>query len=365
MKRFLAVLLALVMTMALVACGGKEEAPAPAPAPAPSAPAAPAAPEKEEPATGYDVSDCDPVEIILPTAANSAAIETIYLEKWMDRVTELSEGKITFDYTNGGAMGSFAELLEGVDYNVYNMTLMEMSYYESYVPETGMLFMPYIYSGYDHAAKILNGEIGEWYKNLVAENTNTMMMNYFPCYFRWINTNTELHELADCKDILIRVPGIKLYEDIFNMMGFAPVALGWGDVYTGMSTGIVNGVETTGESIYNIGFYDYADYVCKSNHLLVTESVIVNQDFWNDLPAVYQDIMNDAMDEITALEWEACIAQEDTYIEKLEAEGVVVTEFSDTAKAELAEMFEPYWYEKAAGISDECSDILEQMIALR
>ena len=96
MKRFLAVLLALVMMMALVACGGKEEAPAAKEEPKTEAPAAkeeaPAAKE-EAPATGYDVSDCDPVEIILPTAANSAAIETIYLEKWMDRVTELSEGK--------------------------------------------------------------------------------------------------------------------------------------------------------------------------------------------------------------------------------------------------------------------------------
>ena len=370
MKKILAILLVLAMIFALTACGKKEAAPAPAATtPAASTPASSGSSgSSSTPApapAATDLKSLKPVNVILPTAASNNAIETIYTEKWMELVTERSDGQITFDYTNASAMGTFAELLEGVDNNVYNMTLMEMSYYESYVPETGMLFMPYMYTGYDCAKKILLGDIGDWYRDLIAENTNTQMMNFFPCYFRWINTNKELHELEDCKGILIRVPGIKLYEDIFNMMGFSPVALGWSDVYTGMSTGIVNGVETTGESIYNYGFYKFAPYVCKSRHLLVTESIIANQDFWNSLPTEYQEIMSKAMDDTTAEEWQACIDKEDTYIESLESEGVTITEFSDSAKAELSKMFEEYWYTKAAGISDECNDILAQMIKLR
>lgn len=310
--------------------------------------------------TTYDVSGCDPVKIVLPTAVSGSALESIYLEKWMEDVTERSEGLITFDYTNGGALGSFDELLEGADSGVYDMSLITLSYYETYMPEAEMLSFPFLIQDYQDAKDVLNGQLGDWLKETALEKTNTGWMGYLMCYFRYINTSKEISSLEDCKNVLIRVPTTQITIDTFDKMGFSTVPLPFSDIYTAMSTGVVDGVETSAESVYNYGFCDYAKYVCKSNHQPIIESVIYNQDFWNGLPEVFRQIMTDAMDDMLVEEWAASEANEQGFCDKLADEkGVTVTEFSDETKAELQELFTEYWTEKANGIGDKAVEMLD------
>lgn len=310
-------------------------------------------------ADGYDLSDCDPVKVVIPTAVSGSALESGYLEQWMDDVKKRSGGKITFDYTNGGALGSFEELLEGTDSGVYDMSLITLSYYETYVPEAAILSFPFLVQDYDDARDVLNGQVGDWLKEKVLENTNTGWMGYLMCYFRWMNTSTKISTLEDCQNVLIRVPTTQITIDTFDKMGFSTVPLPFSDIYTAMSTGVVNGVETSGESIYNYGFCDYAKYVCKSNHQPIIESVIYNQDFWNGLPEVYRQIMTDAMKDMLAEEWTASESKEESFSDLLASEKeVTVTEFSEEAMKEIQEVFTDYWYDKAKAISEETSDML-------
>lgn len=307
----------------------------------------------------YNLEGCDAVKVVIPTAVSGSALESVYLEQWMEDVTAKSEGLITFDYTNGGALGSFDELLEGTDSGVYDMSLITLSYYETYVPEAEILSFPFLIQDYDDARDVLNGQMGDWLKEKASEKTNTGWMGYLMCYFRWINTSTEISTLEDCKDVLIRVPTTQITIDTFDKMGFSTVPLPFSDIYTAMSTGVVNGVETSGESVYNYGFCDYAKYVCKSNHQPIIESVIYNQDFWNNLPEVYRQIMTDSMEEMIEEEWKASEEKEEGFCELLTNEkDVTITEFSDETKAELQEMFKAYWNEKAEAIGSEAVDML-------
>lgn len=358
MKKMMALFLVASMCFGLAACGKSETAKTEQPAEKPAEETAEA--EETAPSDGdYDLTGCEAVKVTLPTAVSGSALESGYLEQWMADVTERSNGLITFDYTNGGALGSFDELLEGTDSGVYDMSLITLSYYETYVPEAAILSFPFLIQDYNDARDVLNGELGDWLKGKVLENTNTGWMGYLMCYFRYINTSTEIKEVADCKDVLIRVPTTQITIDTFDKMGFSTVPLPFSDIYTAMSTGVVNGVETSGESVYNYGFCDYAKYVCKSNHQPIIESVIYNQDFWNRLPEVYRQIMTDAMDDMLVEEWAASEEKEAGFCDLLEAEkGVTVTEFSAEAKKELQEIFTDYWYEKASSINQETADML-------
>ena len=141
-KRVVAVLLTAAMSVSLAACGNSSKGTETS-----------AQPEQEaedvtETAAAsdgtYQVDGCDPVKVVLPTAVSGNALESKYLEQWMADVTERSNGQITFDYTNGGALGSFDELLEGTDSGVYDMSLITLSYYETYVPEAEILSFPFL-----------------------------------------------------------------------------------------------------------------------------------------------------------------------------------------------------------------------------
>ena len=346
MKKILAMILCVAMVFALCACG--------APAAAPSAP----------PADGG--AELDPVEIVFAIPNGATNIETIYAEKWMELVTERSEGKITFDYTNAGALGSYAELLEGVENGVYNMTITEPSYIQTYVPESVVLSLPMIYGDYAEATEILDGEVGQTYNALVSEQSNLKVLNYFYCGFRYVCSHVPLEALADCNGILIRSPQIDTYTDLLGLMGFSYVTMAFSEAYTAMQTGVIEAVEVPLQNIFEAGFYNLGKYVAGTRHLLSVNCITANEDFWASLPAEYVEILETALAEVTAEERTQCEQNEKDYVGKLEAEGVTFTEFDDASKAELLEIFSNYWTEKVEALgSDAATSLLEKIIAIK
>lgn len=374
MKKILVIVLSLLFVVSMFAGCVKtqepvEEAATQAPVEeatqTPEATQAPEVTQAPEEDTGYDLSGQEAINIVFATPNGANNIETIYSEKWMELVEERSEGLITFDYTNGGALGSYAELLEGIEYGVYDMSITDPSYIQTYVPESVVLTLPVMFDGYDHAEKVFSGEVGDWYENLVAEKTNIKVLNYYFCGFRYVCSKEQLLSLSDCKGVLIRSPQIQVYNDLLGLMGFSYVTMAWTEAYTSMSTGVIDAVEVPLQNIYESGFYDLGKYILATRHLLSVNSVIASETFWDSLPSVYQDIMTDALDEITAEEHIAVAANEDDYITKLEAEGCVFSEFDEAGKAELAATFSDYWHTQVDGLGEDAVNALNTIIELK
>ena len=208
MKKILALCLVFALALALCACGQEAQT------------------ENPPASDGGDAqSELEPITIVFATPNGTANIESIYAAKWIELVEERSDGKITFDYTDSGALGSYTELLEGVQNGVYNMTITEPSYIATYVPESALLSLPMLYDSYEEATEILDGEVGQWYNALVSEKSNLEILNYFYCGFRYVCSEKEITSLDDCKGVLIRSPEIDTYTDLLSLMGFSYVSM--------------------------------------------------------------------------------------------------------------------------------------------
>lgn len=308
------------------------------------------------------LSALSPITILFAIPNGTNNIETIYAEKWMDLVKERSEGKISFDYSNGGALGSYAELLEGVENSVYDMTITEPSYIQNYVPESVLLSLPMEFSSYDEATAVFDGEVGRWYKDLVSEQTNIQILNDFYCGFRYICSEKEIKTLDDCKGVLIRSPEIDVYTDLLGLMGFSYVTMSFSEAYTAMQTGVIEAVEVPLQNIYEAGFCDLGKYITGTRHLLSVNCVVANENFWNGLPAEYREIMETALREVTLEEREQCAANEADYITKLEEAGCTVNEFDDASVAKLSEIFQAYWLEQIEPLGGEAVAQLNKII---
>ena len=348
MKKILALVLAMAMVFALCACGAKEAPAAPAEKPAEAPAAAPA--EKPAEAPADPLADLPEVKVLIPTAGAAANIEAVYTEKWMALVTERTNGKVTFDYTNGGALGSYAELVDGVNMGAYDMTVTDISQLQSLVPEVAVLGLPFLMKDYDHLKAVYSGEAWDWIKECVANETNTMLMTPYFCGFREVLTADKLATIDDFQGYVIRVPQADNYIKPFDALGFAYTTLAWSECYTSMQTGVINGLETAVMSFYTGGFYDLGKFVLLSHHMQAVNTVLVNQDFWNGLPEEYKTIMTEAFEELQAAEWDECIANEDYYREQMEAEGVEFTELPAEDVAKINELVKPYWDEVTASI---------------
>ena len=347
MKKFLALLLALVMVFALVACGNE-------PAPTPS--------QDPQPEQSQEPAGPDPIKIVFATPNADANIESEYAQKWIAAVEEASEGKITFDYTNSGALGTYDELLEGTINGTYDMTITEPSYIAPYVPESALLSLPMLYSSYDEADWILDGEVGQWYNDLCREQ-GMEILNYFYCGFRYIISQDKITSLADCDGVIIRSPSIQTYLDTLQMLGFKCETMAFSEAYTAMETGVISAVECPLQNLYSSGYQNMCDYLLGSRHLLSANCIVANEDFWAGLPEEYKEILTTAIADITAEERVECAAREQQFLDDFAAAGTEFNDFDADSMAKIVEMFTEYWNTALEETAPEALPMLEKIVA--
>ena len=351
MKRFLATLLSILMVASmLTACGGsKEEAPAPAPsAPSTSAPAAPAAPELPSYTLKFGHGN-SPDQAV-----------AIYAQEWADAVAEKTDGRITIEVYPAGQLGSLEGMLEMVSLGTLDICLGDLSGMLDYLPKTALLSQPFMISDYDHAAAVVDGEIGEALFDELAETTNLRMLGVMWNGFRNLATKVPVETVADCAGIDIRSPNLDTYLNLLSTLGMNPIPISWGEAYTAISTGVADAIEDSPEALYTDEFYTFLPYMSKSNHICSLVGPTIREDLWTEMSAEDQAILMECLDEAIAKQRAATIENEDKFYGLLEEGGVTVTEFKDRDK--VIELFTPMWKEFAEGA--DCVEELEAIIAL-
>lgn len=327
MKKVLALLMAICLVLGLAACGGSE------PAAAPAAPAA--APAAE--ASG----ELEPIVIKFGTSMSSTEFCTSILVKWIEEVEKVSEGKITFDYYPGGALGNGNEHAEQTELGILPMNMSEISTYETYVPEIGVMYNPFIVKSYDHQVNIIYGEAGDHIRELFQKNTNTTLIGWYISGARNVMSTVPINNLADAKDVIIRVPEIQIYNDCFKLLGMSPTPLAYSEMYTGLQTGVVEACECPLPALYDGGYGDVAPNLCLTGHMYGNAVIAVNTAYWNSLPAEYQTILIECFENLKDEHNKAVMDMDAGLVDNFKADGVNVSEISDIA--DLTDTFNEFY----------------------
>ena len=305
-----------------------------------------------------DDAKIEPITITFATANATANIESAFAERFIELCGEMSDGAITFDYSDGGLLGTQVELVEGTMYGSYDMTCTSVENLTSWVPEVAVMSNPCLIDDYDHGARVYDGEFGENIKALVKDVANIDVLNFEWCGFRNICSEKEITNLADTKGVLIRVPEVQAYMDFTSMMGFSYVAMSWSEAYTSMNSGIIQAVEVPLQNIYEQGFYELGSNVLMSRHIFNTNSIMANGDFMDNLPEATKAIIEAAIVQATEEERIECAAREQSYVEKLEEVGCSINYWDEESYNELQKVFGEYWTNKAESISDKAVELL-------
>ncbi|MFC3419011.1 TRAP transporter substrate-binding protein [Salinicoccus hispanicus] len=302
MKKLL--LLLVLMIGVLAACGGGNE---------------------DEADTGEDSNEVEGSEggtISFSTWANEGEAAYVGMERFKEIVEEETGGNYTVDLFPGNQLGSTAEQMEQVKMGSIEL----MSSGDPGMIEIEMLSLPYLMESNEHWANVLESDIGDEWNETLKEDQGIINIGTLPRGPRVISSNTEINEPADMQGLKFRTPERDYYVQTFEALGASPTPIDFGELYSALETGIVDGQENPLETIVAGGFMEVQSDVSLTNHMYKPAFITVNDEFFEGLTEEEQQIFRDASQEANEVASEQLQSEEEQMMSDLEEQEVTITE---------------------------------------
>mgnify|MGYP001221489992 CR=1 FL=1 len=248
-----------------------------------------------------------------------------------EKFKELVESKsdtIKVEIHGNATLGSEADAIEQVMDGTLEMTTVAPdSSLANTIEEMQLFGLPFIFKDRDHVYSVLDGEIGDELLSFV-EKANMVGLGWWEIGFRHVtNSRKEIIEPDDMEGLKIRVQPSPVWEVHMTSLGANPTPVNFDELYSALDQGLVDGQENPLPTIDSMKFYEVQDYVALTAHAYTPAIVVINKDLWeNRLTDEQREVIQEAVDETTRYIRTTLEEMENEIMEKLENEGVTITE---------------------------------------
>jgi len=241
-----------------------------------------------------------------------------------DRCKEVSSGKLQIEIYAGGQLGSEQQCVELLQIGSLAITKVSAAVMESFTDDYKVLGLPYIFRDQEHAFKVFDGEIG---KELLLSTENKWIRGL--CFYdagsrSFYTIDKPIEHPDDLKGMKIRVMKSKTAMDMVQMLGGSPTPISWGELYTALQSGVVDGAENNPPSFYTSHHYEVCKYYSLDEHTSVPDVLIIGQHIWNDLTDDEKKWLQQAADDSVPVERKLWAASVKESLEEVQKAGVTI-----------------------------------------
>lgn len=191
--------------------------------------------------------------------------------KFAELVYERTGGKIEIQVNAGGVLGDEKTVIEQLQFGGVDFARVSLSPLAEFVPKLNVLQMPYLYTSREHMWKVLEGSIGDDFMNSFGGSHLVALSWYDAGARNFYSAAKPIESLEDMKGLNIRVQESELMMDTIEALGATPVPTAFGEVYSGLQTGKIDGAENNWPSYESTRHYEVAKYYTLDEHTRVPE----------------------------------------------------------------------------------------------
>ena len=342
MKKLFALILALVMVLSLVACGGgaKEEPKAEEPKAE--------EPKAEEPKTEEPAAEKVVMKFAGTAAADPNNGEYVAMMKFEELVEEYSNGSIDVELYPASQLGSSVEFTEGVSLGTVECGMAGFDGLAVYAPSMYAFSMPYQYNSIEEMRSVIEGETecrAAIDEALSEINMKIVGVMYRP--FRVVaNAKQSVTDPASLKGVSLRVPDAACSQAILGSMGAVTATISWGEVYTSIDQGVIDGCENAITEIVSNNIHETVDYIAETRHMSAGIPIFVAEDWFNGLTQEQQDAIIKAGEDTTEFRYQEVAKETEACWKECEEMGIEVKYYDDidveAFKAATADVYKDF-----------------------
>lgn len=259
-----------------------------------------------------------------------------------DRVREKSNGRLQIEIYPSQQLGTERQCLELLQIGSLAMTKVSAAVMENFAPNIQVFSLPYIFRSREHNYQVLDGPIG---KELLEQGEQYWLrgLTYFDAGHRSFYSKEPIRKPEDLADKKIRVQESVTAMNLVRSLGGAPTPISWGELYTALQQGVVDGAENNPPSFYSSRHYEVCKYYTLNEHTAVPDILVIGTTTWNQLNEEERTWLMEAAEEAKVYQRQLWQQAEAEALEAVQAAGVEVIRpdkalFSERTRA----LFEEY-----------------------
>lgn len=219
------------------------------------------------------------------------------MEYLAERVHEKSSGKILVTVYPSQQLGTERECLELLQIGSLGMTKVSSSVLEGFAPEFKVFSLPYIFESEDHKFAFFESDIGR--QMLISTEKYWLRgLCYYDAGSRSFYTKDKpINSPDNLRGLKIRTQESPTSVKLVNSLGASATPIAWGELYTALQQGVVDGAENNPPSFYLSRHYEVCKYYSLNEHTSVPDVLLISTVIWDDLTAEEQQWLQEAADE--------------------------------------------------------------------
>ena len=241
-----------------------------------------------------------------------------------EKVKEKSGGKMIVDIYPGGQLGNERELIELLQIGSLAMTKVSTAPLEGFIPDMKIFGMPYLFQDDQHRWNVLNGPIGK--KLLVSGESYFLKgMCYYDAGSRSFYTkNRPIKTPSDLKGMKIRVQKSQTSINMVKSLGGPATPIPWGELYTSLQQGVVDGAENNPPSFHLSKHYEVCKFYSLDEHTSIPDVLIMSTHVWSSLSQNEKIWLQTSIDESVIYQKKLWLQATKEALDKIKNSGVEV-----------------------------------------
>ena len=237
---------------------------------------------------------------------------------------EISDGQLSIKIYPNQQLGSERECLELLQIGSLDMTKVSAGVMENFAPKMKVFGLPFLFRDREHSFKVLDGPIGQ---ELLDEATQFWLKGL--CYYdagsrSFYTKDHPIKTPEDLKGQKIRVMESATSMAMVQSLGGSPTPIAWGELYTALQQGVVDGAENNPPSFYLSRHYEVCKYYSIDEHTMLPDILVVGTHLWDKLTPQEQKWLQEAATRSVEDQRELWVNSEKEALDAIKEAGVQI-----------------------------------------
>lgn len=246
----------------------------------------------------------------LAHSLNDTHVTSKALTQFAEEVSEKSDGRIEVKIYGNGQLGTELEVMEQLQAGVVDMARVAAPSLATYDEAYHSFGLPYIFNDKEHYYRSMDSDgMREFFES--SQEAGFVTLTYYTSGARSFYTvDKAIREPSDLSGMKIRVQNMASQTAMMRALGGVPIVMAFGDIYTGLQTGIVDGAESNETVLTNSRHGEVTKVFSLDEHTMIPDVLIISAETWNKLNEEDRDLLVSASADSTEwhkVEWDKTI----------------------------------------------------------